>query len=312
MKLSVLTTSAVADKNVVSHASTPEPGATSQDTRNESSENKKVRDTPTVAGVSQNASAASKPAQKLKSVNKPVQKFRFVNNSATTMKKPRHKMKASFKIEKSPVINQRSSQLNQDSLIIEQTFDKVTSNFINTTDQKYIFQVNMKRPPGRPRKIQSEHLQQPKVKRPQGRPRKSPLGIAQGEASNKGKTIPRGDVKSNNDKDGDKNSHGNIGNDDNDDINSDASSSYAIDTDLLPSTSTKAKLSKEPESTADAITVAENLTAHLTENLTEVPSSTDHPKSVKRGRGRPRKNTQLDDPASFAAAVVMNMSETDK
>lgn len=104
--------------------------------------------------------------------------FRFVNNSASSMGNPtRARMKPAFKATGVTSSTSQSSQANRGSLIIEQTFDQQSAHFVNSpTDltAKYVFQMNVKRPPGRPRK---HPIGEPKVKRPQGRPRKYPIEV---------------------------------------------------------------------------------------------------------------------------------------
>lgn len=100
--------------------------------------------------------------------------FRFVNNSPNSMYKPKSRMKPTFKVETQASQGQNNSQGNQESVIIEQNFNNTGAEFQTTNDKKYVFQLNVKRPPGRPRKYPVE---KPKAKRPQGRPRKYPTEI---------------------------------------------------------------------------------------------------------------------------------------
>lgn len=99
--------------------------------------------------------------------------FRFVNNSPNSMYKPKSRMKPTFKVESQPTQNGHRPPINNESLIIEQKFDNDSAEF-ETNDKRYVFQLNVKRPPGRPRKYPAE---KPKAKRPQGRPRKYPVEV---------------------------------------------------------------------------------------------------------------------------------------
>lgn len=92
--------------------------------------------------------------------------FRFVNNSPNSMTKPRNRMKPTFKV----LTQQVSLPITNESVIIEQTLNKSSVN-----DKKYVFQLNVKRPPGRPRK---HPIEENKIKRPQGRPRKYPIEVS--------------------------------------------------------------------------------------------------------------------------------------
>lgn len=126
-------------------------------------------------------------------------KFRFVNNSPGHMTKPRTRMKPAFKVIKqdSQTLSSQISLSNKNSMVIEQTLDPHTSLFINTTDQKYLHQMKIKRPPGRPRK---HPLGEPRSKRPQGRPRKYPVEVTGSTTStNAAKTISDKSLKPKND-----------------------------------------------------------------------------------------------------------------
>lgn len=100
--------------------------------------------------------------------------FRFVNNSPNSMYKQKSRMKPTFKVETQAIQSQNNTQGNQESVIIEQNFNNSGADLQTTNDKKYVFQLNVKRPPGRPRKYP---LEKPKAKRPQGRPRKYPAEI---------------------------------------------------------------------------------------------------------------------------------------
>ncbi|KAH3672319.1 hypothetical protein WICMUC_004290 [Wickerhamomyces mucosus] len=136
----------------------------------------------------------------------PTNRFKFVNNSPTTMHKPRKRMKPTFKVDSTvsfhslPQSNQFNHILNgRQSLMIEQRLEKSKSSpqpidtnsntdldsGLDTTnksqeqvkfsgERKYVFQLNVKRAPGRPRKLPLDS-EINKVKRPQGRPRKNPI-----------------------------------------------------------------------------------------------------------------------------------------
>lgn len=108
--------------------------------------------------------------------------FRFVNNSPNSMYKPKSRMKPTFRVETQPTQNDGRFQNDRESVIIEQKFDNSGSD-LQTNDRKYVFQLNVKRPPGRPRKYPVE---KPKAKRPQGRPRKYPIEVT-GTTINKSK-----------------------------------------------------------------------------------------------------------------------------
>jgi len=99
--------------------------------------------------------------------------FRFVNNSPHSMYKQKSRMKPAFRVETQPVQDSKRLQNSSESVIIEQKFGN-GSDFQTTNDRKYVFQLNVKRPPGRPRKYP---VDQPKPKRPQGRPRKYPVEV---------------------------------------------------------------------------------------------------------------------------------------
>jgi hypothetical protein len=87
------------------------------------------------------------------------------------MLKPRNRMKPTFKVETQPISGHSNISYNNESVIIEQTFNKADT----ANDKKYVFQLNVKRPPGRPRKHPVEDI---KAKRPQGRPRKYPVEVS--------------------------------------------------------------------------------------------------------------------------------------
>ncbi|CCH46812.1 Alpha-amylase [Wickerhamomyces ciferrii] len=114
--------------------------------------------------------------QDIQNDNNQTKAFRFVNNSPNSMHKQKSRMKPTFKVGSQLIQGNGDHLGNNESVIIEQTFNhnEDGSQFINSNDRKYVFQLNVKRPPGRPRKYP---LEKPKAKRPQGRPRKYPIEV---------------------------------------------------------------------------------------------------------------------------------------